>query len=103
MDIHKGAMFLSLLERGVAPELAGLVATAVHPFADGQWLSDRKSEKAARRISTGVARAIGRGRPDPEQLKSAAKTAFQQYSGLAPAGSEAAEAWTALANREALQ
>lgn len=103
MDIHKGAMFLSLLERGVSSELAGLAATAVHPFADGPWAADRRSEKAARRVSTGVARTIGRGRPDTARLKAETKSAFMQYATLAPPNSDAAKAWTELSQNEALQ
>jgi hypothetical protein len=47
-DIHKTAMVLSLLGRGVPKDVGGFAADAVHPFSElGDWPPNRRARKAS--------------------------------------------------------
>lgn len=104
-DIHKMAMVMSLLRRNVPKEVAGLVADAVHPFAElGNWPPSRKAKKEAKSVSVRIAGAIGRypGAVPVEELKGWTRWAFTEYARIAGPGSPVGKMFAEAAARTEL-
>jgi hypothetical protein len=105
-DIHKRALFVSLIGQGVPPEVASLAADAVQPYADlGHWALDRKSKKEVSRVSLKIGSAIGQYQDSVpvEELKGWTRWAFLEFARIAGPASRAGTAFKDAERAEALR